>query len=159
MDLSKVQLTHHQLKNLGQRTFSLGGGDAEKLKPVSATGSGSVQEKQRARLAEIIEKVNEIFEGDFTSDETKLVYIQDVIKSKLTESDLLQQQAISNTKEQFGTSPDLKKALLHAIMDSLDAHSSMSAKALNSEPTQHAMLEFLLNYCGLYESLKEKKVG
>jgi type I restriction enzyme R subunit len=159
IDLSKVQMTHHQLKNLGPRNFVLNEGEADKLAPVSATGSGKVQEKQRARLREIIEKVNEIFEGDFTSDETKLVYIQDVIKGKLTESDVLQQQASSNTKEQFGTSPDLQKALLNAIMDTLDAHQNMSAKALNSESTRKSILEFLLNYCGLYESLREKKAG
>ena len=36
-----------------------------------------VQEKQRAHLAEIIEKVNDLFSGDLT-DHDKLVYVNDV---------------------------------------------------------------------------------
>jgi type I restriction enzyme R subunit len=159
IDLTKLVLTHHQLKDKGRRAFILNEGDPEKLAPVTATGSGGVQEKQRAKLREIIEKVNEIFEGDFTTDETKLVYIQDVIKSKLTESEVLRQQASSNTKEQFGTSPDLKNVLMTAIIESYDAHSSMSTKALNNENTRGAILDFLMTYCGLYEALRNKKAG
>lgn len=39
------------------------------------------------------------------------------------------------------------------------SHEKMSAKALGSENVRNAILDFLLNYCGLYESLREKKVG
>jgi hypothetical protein len=35
----------------------------------------------------------------------------------------------------------------------------MSTKALNNENTRVAILDFLMNYCGLYEALREKKVG
>ena len=159
VDLSKVRMTHHQLKNLGQRTFMLNEGEADKLAPLSDTGTGKVQQKQRAHLKEIIEKVNEIFEGDFASDDAKLVYIQDVIKGRMAESKVLQQQAASNTKEQFSASPDLNKELLGAIIDSMDAHEKMGTKAINSEQTRYAILHLLLNHCGLYEMLREKKVG
>ena len=40
----------------------------------------------------------------------------------LLENDTLVQQAMSNSKEQFANSPDLKDALMHAIMDAFDAH-------------------------------------
>jgi type I restriction enzyme R subunit len=45
------------------------------------------------------------------------------------------QQASSNTKEQFANSPDLNTELMNAIMDALDAHTTMSKQALG--PARH----------------------
>lgn len=42
--------------------------------------------------------MNDLFEGDL-SDQDKLVYVNNVIKGKLLESDTLRQQAANNTKE------------------------------------------------------------
>ncbi len=138
IDLSKVVLTHHNLRDLGKHAMPLGPGEAPKLDPITEAGSGSVQEREKARLDEIIEKVNDLFEGDLT-DQDKLVYVNNVILGKLLESPTLQQQAVSNTKEQFANSPDLKTELLNAIMGALDAHTAMSTQALNSELVQRGM--------------------
>ena len=119
-------LTHHTLKNRGKQAMPLRGG-ATKLEPIKEAGSGSVQEKEKALLDEIIQKVNDLFEGDLT-DQDKLVYVNNVIKGKLLESETLRQQAANNTKEQFANSPDLKTELLNAIMGALDAHTTMSTQ-------------------------------
>ena len=155
IDLSKVVLTHHHLKNLGKQAMPLGESDALKLYPITEAGSGSVQEKETARLNEIIEKVNNLFDGDLT-DQDKLVYVNNVIKGKLLESETLQQQATNNTKEQFANSPDLKTELMNAIMGALDAHNAMSTQALNSPTIQGGMKDILLNHAGLYETLRER---
>jgi len=155
IDLSKVVLTHHHLKNLGKNAMPLGEGETPMLKPITEAGSGSVQEKEKALLNEIIEKVNDLFDGDLT-DQDKLVYVNNVIKGKLLESKTLRQQATSNTKEQFANSPDLKSELLNAIMDALDAHTSMSTQALNSDKVQSGMKDILLNHARLWESLRDK---
>jgi type I restriction enzyme R subunit len=155
IDLSKVVLTHHHLKNLGKQAMPLTDGDPLKLYPITEAGSGSVQEKQTACLNEIIEKVNNLFEGELT-DQDKLVYVNNVIKGKLLESETLQQQAANNTKEQFANSPDLKTELLNAIMGALDAHNLMSTQALNSPTIQGGMKDILLNHAGLYETLRER---
>ena len=80
-------------------------------------GSGSVQEKEKERLSEIIAKVNDLFGADTTTEGDKLVYVNNVIKGKLMESESLRQQATNNTKEQFANSPDPNMELLNAIMD------------------------------------------
>jgi type I restriction enzyme R subunit len=36
---------------------------------LTETGGGSVQEKEKARLDEIISRVNDLFEGDLTEDD------------------------------------------------------------------------------------------
>ena len=154
IDLSKVVLTHHNLKKLGKRAMPLSEGETPKLEPITETGSGRVQEKERAYMGEIIEKLNDLFDGELT-DQDKLVYVNNVIKGKLLESSKLQQQAANNTKEQFANSPDLKTELLNAIMGALDAHTLMSKQAL-SPAVQSGMKDILLNHAGLWETLRNK---
>lgn len=155
VDLSKVVLTHHTLRHQGKQPMTLGGEGSYKLEPMNAVGSGSVQEKQQAYLSEIIEKVNGLFEGELTDDD-QLVYVNGVLKGKLLENETLMQQAASNSKEQFANSPDLKMALVHAIMDALDAHQTMSSQALGSERVQDGLKDILLGPAKLYEALREK---
>jgi type I restriction enzyme R subunit len=155
IDLSKVVLTHHNLRNLGIRAMSLNDGETPKLDPITEAGGGDVQDKERARLDEIIEKVNDLFDGELT-DQDKLVYVNNVIRGKLLESATLQQQAANNSKEQFANSPDLKSELMNAIMGALDAHNAMSTQALNSPAVQTGMKDILLNHARLYETLRER---
>ena len=117
IDLSQVVLTHHILRDQGKRPMPLVAGENPRLEPITEAGGGSVQEKQKALLREIIQRVNDLFEGDLT-DQDKLVYVNDVIKGKLLESATLKQQADNNTKEQFANSPDLKTELMNAIIGS-----------------------------------------
>jgi type I restriction enzyme R subunit len=53
VDLSKVVLTHHHLRNLGEKKVDLEQGEAIPI-PGMAPGGGSVQDKQKALLSEII---------------------------------------------------------------------------------------------------------
>lgn len=101
------------------------------------------------------DKVNGLFEGELTDDD-QLVYVNGVLKGKLLENQTLVQQAASNSKEQFANSPDLKDALLHAIMDALEAHNTMSTQALGSEGVRDGLRDILLGPGQLYEGLRER---
>ena len=158
IDLSKVVLTHHILRNKGNRDLPLGEGESPTLKPLTDAGSGSVQEKEKARLQEIIAKVNDLFGGD-TTEGDKLVYVNDVIKGKLMESETLAQQAMNNSKEQFSNSPDLAHELLNAIMDASTALSSLGRQALESEHVRSGLKDVLLGPAQLYEALRAKGPG
>jgi type I restriction enzyme R subunit len=114
-----------------------------------------VQEKEKARLAEIIEKVNGLFEGDLTDDD-QLVYVNNVIKGKLLESKELIVQASNNTKAQFANSPTLSKEIINAVMDAFEAHSAMSKQALDSAKVREGLKDVLLGPAQLYEALREK---
>ncbi|WLD15233.1 type I restriction endonuclease subunit R [Planctellipticum variicoloris] len=158
IDLSKVVLTHHNLKSKGEQTLPLHQGETPKLEPATEVGTGAIQEKQKALLSEIIEKVNNLFDGELT-DQDMLVYVNNVIKGKLLESDKLGQQAANNTKEQFANSPDLKTELMNAIIAALDAHTAMSTQALNSEAIRRGLKEILLGPGQLYEALRDRAAG
>lgn len=156
VDLTKVTLTHHKLKDLGKRNLPLGFGE-EKVKPLTEAGSGEVQAKEKILFSEIIAKVNTLFEGDLTDDD-KLVYVNNVLKGKLLESEILVQQATNNTKEQFANSPDLANELMNAIMDAFAAHGTMSKQALDSEKVRAGLKDILLGPAQLYEALRSKGV-
>ncbi len=158
MDLSKVVLTHHTLRNRGRQPLNLASDGSYALAPFDATGSGRVQEKERALLAEVIQRVNGLFEGDLTEDD-QLVYVNGVIKGKLLENDTLVQQAGSNSKEQFSNSPDLGKALMDAIIEAFEAHQSMSAQALGSERVRAGLKDILLGPAQLYEALRARSAA
>lgn len=88
------------------------------------------------------------------TDDDKLVYVNHVLKGKLMASDLLRQQAVSNTKEQFANSPDLAHEIMNAVMDALAAHTSMSKQALDSERVRTGLKDILLGPAQLYEALR-----
>ena len=133
----------------------LAGGDTPQLAPITDAGSGSVQDKEKAMLNAIIDKMNGLFEGELT-DQDQLVYVNHVIKGKVLESATLQQQAANNSKQQFANSPDLNTELLNAYMSALDAHMLMSTQALNSSTVQAGIKDILLNQAQLYEGLRER---
>jgi len=156
VDLSKVTLTHHKLHRRGGSPLTLGdeGGD-NKLDPMTEPGTGKVQDKEKIRLSQIVQKVNDLFEGDLTEDD-KLVYVNNVLMGKLLESELLVQQAGNNPKQQFASSPDLSSELMNAIMDAFDAHTTMSTQAIGSEKVRQGLMSILLGPADLYGALRAK---
>lgn len=156
VDLSKVVLTHHNLKNEGERRLDIAERDESKLKPLTEIGSGSVQEKEKALLAEIIERVNDLFGAD-TTDGDQLSYVT-TLRDKMLESDVLVTQAVNNTEAQFANSPTLKDELMNAIIDAFEAHSSLSKQALDSQKVRDGLKEVLLGPAGLYDALRIRAV-
>jgi type I restriction enzyme R subunit len=153
IDLSKVELTHHRLSNKGKQPMPLNTGECPRLEPITEAGSGSVQEKTKVYMGELIAKLNELFGGE-TTDQDQLVYVNHVLCGKMLQSAILRQQATNNTREQFATSPDLDNELTNAIVEALDAHTAMSTKALNSESVRRALKDILLNHAMLWENLR-----
>ena len=154
VDTSKIVLTHHKLTNKGRTPLVLGG-EGPKLPPITETGAGSVQEKEKALWAEIIARVNDLFQGD-VSDDDQLIYVNNVLKGKLLQSETLAEQAANNTKEQFSNSPDLAQAIVDAVIDAMDAHQFMSQQALASKRVQEGLKDVLLGPGALYEALRER---
>ena len=114
-----------------------------------------MHDPEKEALEAIIAMVNDLFVGDLTPGD-KLVYVNDAIKGKLLECEVLIQQAVNNTKEQFASSPDLDARILDAVMDALSAFSSMSKQALESAKIRADIKAILLGPVGLYEALRGK---
>ncbi len=153
IDLSYVELTAYNLRPLHETSLPLKP-DNGALPPPSAVGTGALTEAEKLRLAEIIRMVNDLFKGELT-DNDMLTYVNEVIKRKLLESDILRQQAQNNSREQFANSPDLLNALTEAIIASIDAHTTMSKQALNDDKVKRGLLSILLGPARLYDALRE----
>ena len=158
VDLSALRLSHHKMRDLGQQRLNLGG-DAPvvPLSPVTEAGSGQVQDRHKQRLSEIIEALNDLFEGELT-DGDKVSFFEG-LKTKMMESETLRAQAAVNGKEQFANSPSLQQELLNALMDAMSAHQSMSTQALNSESAQARILSTLLGPGELWKALRSAGLG
>lgn len=153
VDLSKVRLTHHKLTAKSKTDLPLGG-DAEPLKPVTDTGTGAVQDKEKALLAEIVAKMNDLFGSDLTGND-QFSYAM-ALKGKLLDNPILVQQAINNSEHQFHNSPTLSSAVTDAIMDALGTHTEMSKRALSSLIIQEGMKSILMGPGRLYASLRDQ---
>ena len=114
-----------------------------------------MQDKDKALLAEILSRVNDLFQGDLTDDD-RLIYVNGVIRGKLLENETLVQQSEHNSKEQFAASPSLRKAMVDAIIDAFDAHAAMSKQALDSSEVREGLIAVLLGPGQLYEALRQK---
>ena len=82
--------------------------------------------------------------------------MNNVLKGKLLESEVLVQQATNNTKEQIANSPDLESEMMNAIMDAFSAHTLMSKQALASEKIRDGLQDILLEQAHLYEALRAR---
>jgi type I restriction enzyme R subunit len=154
VDLSKVVLTHHHLRDLGTRKLDLQQGETIPIAGM-APGGGSVQDKDKVELAEIIAKLNDLFGGEL-SDGDKVTYVRSMIRGRLMESPTLRQQAAANSKEQFANSPDFGTELMDAIIGALDAHQAMSSQALHSSTVRDGIKDVLLNHTNLWEDLRKQ---
>ncbi|MGH2388599.1 MAG: type I restriction enzyme subunit R domain-containing protein, partial [Chloroflexota bacterium] len=158
VDLSSLAMTHYSVKDLGTRDLGLQESTGEyKIDPTGEVGTGQVHDREKETLDAIIAMVNELFVGELTPGD-KLVYVNNVIKGKLLECEVLIEQAVNNTKEQFANSPDLDQRILDAVMDALSSFSSMSTQALASAKIRLELKEILLGPAGLYEALRAKGV-
>lgn len=153
LDFSDVVLTHHKLSDKGRATLLPGKQTDVLLKPITETGSGQVQEKEKAALDEIIQRMNDLFDGPFT--EADAVTWVSHATAKMMENETLKTQASGNSKEQFSSSPDFDSALVDAIIDGLASYSTISKQALESDIKRRQLKTVLLGPGRLWEKLRE----
>ncbi len=155
IDLSRVVLTHYNIKDLGQHQLPLGGGDGEqpKLDPMTAVGSAKIHDPDMVRLREIIQKMNDLFEGELT-DADQINFVNH-IRDKMLENPVLAQQAAANQKDQFSASPDFHEAMMSAVVNAYDNHMSMSEQVLKKDNVKAGLKEILKDL--VYEAFAKAK--
>ena len=149
---SDVRLTHYRLQKLGQQTLDLASGEIVKLQPISEAGSGKGIEDEKKPLAEIVEKMNDLFSGDLS--EADMIGYVTTIKGKLMEDETLAEQAANNTEEQFRMG-DFKERLTDIILDGQEGHNSIANQLLKDERIFAAMQGMLAKM--VYQAFAERK--
>ena len=141
IDLSGVQLTHYRLDALDERRLTLGDQEAP-LKPITGVGGGEAREPETAYLSTLIERLNQLFEGEL-SDADLLGYAHH-IKGKLLESETLAQQAARNSKEQFALG-DFQQVLMDNVIEGIDRYQAMAGQVMGNPRVQKAFGEIMLD--------------
>ena len=150
IDLSCLEMTHYRIKKQGTADLKLGTDEEQpKLKPITETGTGTPYEKKKERLSELIQKLNDLFEGQL-SDADKIAYVEHIV-GKMMENDTLAKQAEQNTKEQFGLG-DFKGVFTDTIIEGLDNYKSMASQVLGNERVKQEFADIVLDM--LYERFK-----
>jgi type I restriction enzyme R subunit len=142
VDLSAVKLTHYKLSDTGKQAIRLAqDSDEYRLQPLTSLGSGVAHDAETAMLAQIIAKLNDLFDGVSDNDALALAYH---VNSYMMNSDVLEEQASANTKEQFGASPDFKRVMMECVADALVNYQESAKQVLNNERVQDGLSELLL---------------
>ena len=147
IDLSDVELTHYQLRSKGLQNIPLTKVDPKALDP-AFTDLGTTKppkNDEEALFAEIIERVNKLFEGDQLTD-ADAVAVFNHVAGKMLENENLMEQAKANSEQQFGASPDFKKVLEEAVVACFENHQSMTKQILTNDRIRESFAELLLPF-------------
>ncbi|SDX22923.1 type I restriction enzyme, R subunit [Albimonas donghaensis] len=154
VDLGEVELTHHRLIKREDAAMALGAEPGAKLAGMTAVGGGRVQDKNAVLLAEIIDKLNDLF-GAAASEENKVNWFRALMDTTAA-NPKLKAQARHNTSDQFDSSPTLDNCIEDAVLGNEEEFGAMTAVALNSPSKMAALKDLLLRVGGLYERLREE---
>ena len=131
-----VRLTHYRLQRLKEQQLDLESGETQPLQPVSEAGTGKGYTDEQRKLAEIVEKMNDLFSGDLS--EADMVGYVTTIKGKLLENEMLAAQAATNNEKQFALG-DFKSIFTDIILDGQEGHNRIADQILKDERTFAAM--------------------
>lgn len=143
IDLSAVEMTHYQLRDLGERKLQLAGSEDSELSPLTGLGTGETRDPALAKLSEVIQQMNKIFEGELT--DADLLNYATHIRDRMLEDDRLRQQAVMNTRDQFSISGDFTKVMIDSVIGGLDSYESMARQVLSSDNVQSEFRRLLVN--------------
>ena len=103
---------------------------AGEVKPLIDIGSKAMSARERARIEEIIRRINELFEGNLTDDQKKL-FTMGIVNTLATDPDVLL-QAKANDQETFAQG-DFKKKVRGAIARQVETNRDMGDQILTKE--------------------------
>ena len=149
IDLSTVGFDYIAQHEQGTTSGKLAGGVA--LEPTTEAGTGSVKDPELVALAEVIEKINDLFSGDHPESSVNNVVTH--VKDRLQESETLQQQAQHNTLAQFSASPDLHSEFISAVIGAMASSEDLSTQIINNPDLSQKLLAELVPI--IYRGLKE----
>lgn len=110
--------------------------------PMTEVGTAMPRDRQQASLSEVVQQMNSLFEGELT--DADLINYARHVRDKMMESEVLAQQAATNSKEQFALG-NFHDVMMDAVIEGLDNYQSMADQVLNNEQVQKGFAALLLD--------------
>lgn len=141
IDLSTVELTHIKQARSGDHTLSLVG-NADPMQPADSVGTGLARDPRLARLADILDRINELFADEDFQPSAIESWVQGVV-TVLVDDPQLQMQANANSRAQFVDSPDLDDAVVGAILTNQDTQGRIVQSVFDRPGARSDVVKFI----------------
>lgn len=143
IDLASLEMTHYRLAKQREEELRLDPEATSPMQPTSAVGSRTPQDRKTETLAEIVARMNELFNGNFTESDA-LNYAR-TIADKLRENEkvMLQLQVAGNTPQQAMLG-DFPKAVEDAVIESMETHTEFAKQFLADKRVRRGFAEMLM---------------
>jgi len=131
LDLSELELTHYRLNKQAEHGIRLGEAQGEYgLDPVSEVGTGKPRDPKKGRLAEIIDRLNELFGTDI--DDRDQLRFADSLADRMSRDAGVVEQIRRHSPEQVmhGRFPRLLEQI---VLDAMADHEELATRALESD--------------------------
>ncbi|WP_285906610.1 type I restriction endonuclease subunit R [Pseudodesulfovibrio pelocollis] len=140
IDLSDIEMTHYRLAKKREEQIKLENEDGTLRPPSDETASA--KERETERLAEIVERMNRLFDGEFTGGDA-LSYARTIV-TKLRENDRLMTELRVNSPAQamLGSFP---QAVEDAVIESMDTHAELARQFLGRERTRKGFAKLVMD--------------
>jgi type I restriction enzyme R subunit len=125
IDLSEVELRHIRQHAGTTVEIKLGTGDEPGLEGIQAAGSKPKPDPKLTKLAEIIERLNQLFSDEEFTEAQTTSWVESLVAALLA-NDALMAQARGNSRAQFLDSPDLRDEVVGALLTNQAAHNRMA---------------------------------
>ncbi|MGN6606009.1 MAG: type I restriction endonuclease subunit R [Jatrophihabitans sp.] len=142
-DLSNVELAKIKQKKGDARDIALG--DAKErpgLSGVTGVGSGTPRDPKMAKLAEVLQRLNDLFADEDFSAAEQQSWLEALLTVLLADETLVA-QAAANSESQFVDSPDLTDAVNEVVMGNQTSHNKMTDRYYADTKTRATLVHML----------------
>ncbi|MAL95615.1 MAG: restriction endonuclease subunit R [Haliea sp.] len=142
VDVSELSLTHYRLTKRAEQQLRLAEEEGEHtLKSIQDVGTGKPHDPEKARLSEIIERLNDLF-GAEVDDQDKLHFANGIADRIERDDEVMAQiRGHSTEKVMHGLFP---KAVTDAVLDAIGDNEKLSVPVLDSEETNRRFALLIL---------------
>ena len=140
VDISDIEMTHYRLAKKREEQIKLENKDGT-LRPPSDE-SAKPKDRETEKLSEIVERMNQLFEGEFTEGDA-LSYARTIV-TKLRENERVMTQLRENSPAQ-AMKGDFLSAVESAVIDSMETHSDLAQQYLGKERIRDAFARLVMD--------------
>ena len=135
VNLLGIRLTHYRIHRKRDEEGLSFNPDGESVleTPAEALGSGAARDRKQALLSEIVEQMNQIFEGELS--DADVIHYAERVRDKLMEDREVALQAPNNASLDQFANGKIKQAIPRAIWEMRTAHQSMTEQVMTDSDT------------------------
>ncbi|HEY0950847.1 type I restriction endonuclease subunit R [Nocardioides sp.] len=151
VDLSDVVLANVAHREGATVRLDLATGQPVELDPLRGAGSGLAQDPVLVALAEVIRRMNEVFDGG-SFDDTDIGALSSHVVRRMLDNPVVRTQVRTNTQQQVAESPTLKAGFTDALVEAQAAYGELVKQLFDADSKRTDYFHSLITL--LYETAR-----